>query len=96
MADPVTIALGGKNYAIRPLTLGQLRRVLPAFAKAGNLGQDGIDAAVEIVAAALVRDHAAVKADDIEATVGELSTAVAAIAKLSGLVSAEAPPAGEA
>ncbi len=85
-----TIALGGRSYAIRPLTLGQLRVVLPAFACAARLGAaDGIDAAIDILAAALARDHASLTRDallDLEATPQELASAVARIAELSGLV----------
>lgn len=85
-----TITLGARDYAIRPLTLGQLRVVLPAFAHAAKLGAaDGIDAAVDILAAALARDHASLTRDallDLEATPHELASAVARIAELSGLV----------
>lgn len=85
-----TITLGGRDYAIRPLTLGQLRVVLPAFARAARLNAaDGIDAAVDILAAALARDYRDLTRDallDLEATPHELASAVACIAELSGLV----------
>lgn len=85
-----TITLGARDYAIRPLTLGQLRVVLPAFARAAKLNAaDGIDAAIDILAAALARDHASLTCDallEFEATPHELASAVARIAELSGLV----------
>jgi len=85
-----TITLGNRSYTIRPLTLGQLRVVLPAFARAAKLNAaDGIDAAIDILAAALARDHASLDRDallEIEATPAELASAVAHIAALSGLV----------
>lgn len=94
-----TVFLGGRGYAIRPLTLGQLRRVLPAFARAAGLADEpAIDASIDIVAAALERDHPALTRDTllgIEMRPAELIAAVDAIARLSGLV-AEAPAAGDA
>lgn len=91
-----TITLGARSYSIRPLTLGQLRGVLPAFARAAKLSAaDGIDAAIDILAAALARDHAALTRDallDVEATPTELAAAVAQIAELSGLVPKDGAP----
>ena len=85
-----TITLGARGYSIRPLTLGQLRVVLPAFARAARLSAaDGIDAAIDILAAALARDHASLHRDallEMEATPHELAAAIAQIAELSGLV----------
>jgi hypothetical protein len=50
----ITVTLGARSYTIRPLTLGQLRDVLPAFARAARLNAaEGIDAAIDILAAAL-------------------------------------------
>ncbi len=98
MTEPAIIRLGGIGYAVRPLTLRQLRSVLPAFARAGAIGaEDGVDAAIEILAAALSRDHPEVTRDallDIEASVQELAVAVTVVAQLSGLVSPGEAPAG--
>jgi hypothetical protein len=94
-----TITLGGRRFALRPLTLGQLRRVLPAFARAAGLAQEeAIDAAIDILAAALERDHAAMTRDvllDTELRPVELIAAVDAIARLSGLVAEEGAGSGE-
>ena len=94
-----TIALGGRRFALRPLTLGQLRRVLPAFARAAGLANEAaIDAAIDIIAAALERDHPAMTRDvllDIELRPVELIAAVDAIARLSGLVAEEGAGLGE-
>ncbi|MDE2166539.1 MAG: hypothetical protein KGJ66_09410 [Alphaproteobacteria bacterium] len=85
-----TITLGSCDYAVRPLTLGQLRVVLPAFARAAKLNAaDGIDAAIDILAAALARDHRDLTRDallELEMLPAELAVAVARIAELSGLV----------
>lgn len=97
--NDATIALGGRDYAIRPLTLGQLRVVLPAFARAAKLNAaDGIDAAIDILAAALARDHRDLTRDallELEMLPAELAAAVAQIAALSGLVPKDANQMGE-
>lgn len=94
-----TIRLGGTDYTIRPLTLKQLRGVLPAFGRAGGLDAEAsIDAAIDVVLAALARDYATVTRDmllDTETSVAEFGTAVATIAKLSGLITAEPVKPGE-
>ena len=94
-----SITLAGRGFAIRPLTLGQLRDVLPAFARAAGLAkEESIDAAIDILAAALSRDHAALTRDALlalEIRPAELVAAVDAIARLSGLVEEGAEP-GEA
>jgi len=98
MTVPVTITLGGAAFAVRPLTLRQFRGVLPAFARAGATGaEDGVDAAVEIIAAALSRDHPEMTREallDREASVQELAEAVTAVARLSGLVAVGEAQAG--
>jgi hypothetical protein len=94
-----TLILGGRGYALRPLTLGQLRGVLPAFARAAGLAQEeAIDAAIDILAAALTRDHPAMTRDallGIEMRPAELTAAIDAIARLSGLVAEEGAPSGD-
>jgi hypothetical protein len=95
-----TITLGGRRFALRPLTLGQLRSVLPAFARAAGLAnEEAIDAAIDIIAAALERDHPAFDRDallGIEMRPAELIAAVDTIARLSGLVAEEPGPLGQA
>jgi hypothetical protein len=95
-----TITIAGQRFTLRPLTLGQLRVVLPAFARAAGLAnEDAIDAAIDILAAALSRDapemsRAALLAAEVLPS--ELIAAVDAIARLSGLVQQGDPPTGEA
>src|SRR5258708_23454107 len=90
-----SIPLGGREFIVRPLTLGQLRPVLDALdAVAGNSGGALIDGAVRIVHAGLAGNHPELRIDDIldlEATIDELNAAVAAILRRAGLV-----PVGEA
>lgn len=99
--DKDTIVVGGRKFALRPLTLGQLRRILPAFARAAGLAtEEAVDAAIDILAAVLSRDapemtRAALLA--VEMLPAELVAAVDAVARLSGLVAQEeARPPGEA
>jgi hypothetical protein len=94
-----TITLGGRRFALRPLTLGQLRRVLPAFARAAGLAnEEAIDAAIDIIAAGLERDHPAMTRDTLlgfEMRPVDLIASVDAIARLSGLVAEEGGTSGE-
>ncbi|MGH6799144.1 MAG: hypothetical protein ACREDI_12270 [Roseiarcus sp.] len=89
-AREAAIALGGRNFTVRPLTLRQLRTILPAFGRAAQLtAEAGVDAAIDIIASALARDHAALTRDallDMEVMPSELAGAIGVIAKLSGLV----------
>jgi hypothetical protein len=54
--------MGGKDWTVPPLTLGQLRRFLPKIRSmttidASGLTDDQIDTMAEVVAAALVRNY---------------------------------------
>ncbi|HKT18011.1 MAG TPA: hypothetical protein VJR47_08220 [Stellaceae bacterium] len=94
---PITLA--GRSFTLRPLTLGQLRVILPAFARAAGLArEEAVDAAIDILAAALSRDAPEITRATLlgwEMLPAELIAAVDAIARLSGLVQQEAQP-GEA
>jgi hypothetical protein len=90
-----TIALGGRQFEIRPLKLGQLRHLLDALdGMTGKSGGALIEAATQIVVAGLAPAHPDLTHEavlDLEATVDELNAAVAAILQVAGL-----KPAGEA
>ena len=90
-----TIRLGAREFALRPLTLGQLRHLLDALdMMAGKSGGALIDAAAQVVTAGLAAAHPDLAADIVlgcEASLAELNTAVAAILSMAGL-----HPAGEA
>ncbi len=85
-----TIRISAREFALRPLTLGQLREILPAFARAAGLAkEEAIDAAIDILAAALSRDAPEMTRDallDAEMLPSELVAAIDTIARLSGLV----------
>jgi hypothetical protein len=90
-----TIALGGTNYAVPPLRLGQLRLLLDALEEmAGKSGGGMVEAAAKIIHAGLLQSNPALTLDDVmalPATLDELTSAVAAIIRVAGL-----KPAGEA
>src|SRR5947199_3383271 len=94
-----TITLGGRDFALRPLTLGQLRHLLDALdAMAGASGGGLIDAAAKLVAAGLAASHPELTVEavlDCAASLSELNAAVAAILRLAGLHPKELDP-GEA
>ncbi len=94
MSDTVT--LGGRQFELRPLKLGQLRHLLDALeAMAGKSGGGLIEAAARVVTAGLAPLHPDLSAEavlDLEATVAELNAAVAAILRVAGLQAKEADP----
>jgi hypothetical protein len=93
------IRLGGREFALRPLTLGQLRHLLDALdAMAGASGGGLIDAAAKLVAAGLAAAHPELTVEamlDCTASLSELNAAVAAILQMAGLHPKELDP-GEA
>ena len=88
-----TVTLGGRQFAIRPLKLGQLRHLLDALEDMyGKSAGALIEGAAKVVAAGLGAadpqlDVAAVL--ELEATVYELNAAVAAILHIAGLKPAD-------
>lgn len=90
-----TIRLGGREFALRPLRLGQLREVVDALDRmAGKTGGALIDAAAELIAAGLAPAHPEIDAPavlELEASLDELNAAVAAVLRIAGL-----QPVGEA
>ena len=90
-----TIRLGGREFALRPLTLGQLRHLLDALDEmAGASGGALIDAAAKLVKTGLAAAHPDLTVEAVlncAASLPELNAAVAAILQMAGL-----HPAGEA
>jgi len=102
MTDTAEIRLGGRTYAVRPLTFRQLREIEDALGrafKAGPLTRIDFDAAVDILAAALGRVDPAMTREailDLEGTKVEIVVATRAVLRLSGYVEREANQLGEA
>src|ERR1051325_1591209 len=90
-----TIRLGGRDFTLRPPTLGQLRHLLHALAAIpGASGGALSDAAARLVAAGLAAAHPELTTNtvlDLEASLAELNAAVAAILDCAGLSPKESP-----
>jgi hypothetical protein len=70
MIPGVTIPLGGRDWIVPPLTLGQLRRLMPKVRQLteidASMGEMQIGVLVEIIAAALQRNYPDATADMVE------------------------------
>jgi len=88
-----SISLGGRDFAIRPLKLGQLRHLLDALDDmTGRSGGALIEAAAKVVTAGLLPAHPELAPEavlDLEATLDQLNAAVAAILRVAGLTPME-------
>src|SRR5260370_35748710 len=88
-----SIALGGRDFEVRPLKLGQLRHLLDALDEmTGKSGGALIEAAAKVVIAGLAPAQPDLAPDavlDLEATLEELNAAVAAILRIAGLTPVE-------
>jgi len=84
-----SITLGGRDFVVRPLKLGQLHHLLDALDEmTGKSGGALIEAAVKVVTAGLAPAQPGLTTDavlDLEATLEELNAAVAAILRSAGL-----------
>jgi hypothetical protein len=94
------ITLGSREFAIEPLKLGQLRGLLDALDDlSGKTGGAVIDAAARVIQAGLARAMPELTLDavlELEATMDEVTAAVAAILGAAGLSRPEGGPPGEA
>jgi len=83
------ISLGGRDFTIEPLKLGQLRALLDALDDlSGKTGGAVVDAAARVIQAGLVRAMPEMSFDDVlelEATMDEVTAAVAVILGVAGL-----------
>lgn len=70
MLPGVAITMGGQEWVVPPLTLGQLRRLLPKVRQlseiGAQMGETQIGVLVEIVAAALQRNYPELAAEAVE------------------------------
>jgi len=70
MIPGVAVAMGGQDWLIPPLTLGQLRRLMPKVRQlteiGASMGEAQVGVLVEIVAAALQRNYPDVTAEMVE------------------------------
>jgi len=91
MIPGVTISLGGRDWIVPPLTLGQLRRLMPKVRQLteidASMGEVQIGVLVEIIAAALQRNYPNATADTVEdlLDLGNAGTVLNAVLTGSGL-----------
>ena len=91
MLPGVTIAMGGRDWLVPPLTLGQLRRLMPKVRQlteiGASMGETQIGVLVEIVAAALQRNYPEATAEMVEnlLDLGNASAVLNAVLTGSGL-----------
>ncbi|MGH7044932.1 MAG: hypothetical protein ACREE2_00910 [Stellaceae bacterium] len=101
MIPGVMVAMGGQQWTIPPLTLGQLRRLMPKVRKlteiGAQMGETQIIVLVEIVTAALQRNYPDMTVETVEGLLdlGNAGTVLNAVLTGSGLRTRELPP-GEA
>ena len=91
MLPGVTIAMGGRDWQVPPLTLGQLRRLMPKVRQltdiGASMGEVQIAVLVEIVATALQRNYPDATAEMVEnlLDLGNASAVLNAVLTGSGL-----------
>lgn len=70
MIPGITIQMGGQDWIVPPLTLGQLRRLMPKVRDmtqiGANMDEAQITTLVELVTAALIRNYPEVTEDRVE------------------------------
>ena len=92
MIPGVKISMGGRDWVVPPLTLGQMRRLLPQLQRLNqvgpDMGLDEIDVIVELVTAALGRNYPEVTAAAVAELLdlGNAAGVVHAILTGSGLM----------
>jgi hypothetical protein len=91
MIPGVTITMGGRDWLVPPLTLGQLRRLMPRVRQLteidASMGEVQIGVLVEIVTAALQRNYPDATAETVEnlLDLGNAGTVLNAVLTGSGL-----------
>ncbi len=89
MSKDDKITLGGREFPVAPLTLGQLRQAGPAFTRIGIDTPEGMGAQSTIIYLAMHAADPKVAPADVDAIVGvtfpELKKAVEIVAKLMGV-----------
>ncbi len=95
--QPAEIALGGRRWSVRPLTVAQVQAIEPLLYQAES-AQGTVAAAVAIVRIALGRDdpQAAADLDGMEAGAPEIAAALATVLRLGGFIAGGDDLLGEA
>jgi hypothetical protein len=101
MIPGVAVEMNGEEWVVPPLTLGQLRRLMPKLRQltqiGAAMGEEQIAVLVEIVSAALQRNYPDLTSEDVERLLdlGNASRVLNAVLTGSGLRPG-GPPVGEA
>jgi hypothetical protein len=89
MSNDQTITLGGREFPVAPLTLGQLRQAGPAFTRIGIDTPEGMGAQSTIIYLAMHAANPKVTPAEVDGIVGvtfpELKQAVEVVARLMGV-----------
>ena len=91
MIPGVAVAMGGQDWIVPPLTLGQLRRLMPKIRQlteiGASMGEAQINVLIDIVAAALQRNYPEITPDKVEnlLDLGNASAVLNAVLTGSGL-----------
>jgi len=91
MVPGVAVAMGGQDWIVPPLTLGQLRRLMPKVRQLTeigvSMGEAQINVLIDIVAAALQRNYPEMTPDKVEnlLDLGNASAVLNAVLTGSGL-----------
>lgn len=91
MIPGIEIAMGGQEWLVPPLTLGQLRRLMPKVQQLAeidaSMGEAQVGILVEIVAAALQRNYPDVTPETVESLLdlGNAGAVLNAVLTGSGL-----------
>jgi hypothetical protein len=91
MVPGVTVAMGGRDWIVPSLTLGQLRRLMPKVRQlteiGASMGEPQISVLVDIVTAALQRNYPEMTTDQVEnfLDLGNASAVLNAVLTGSGL-----------
>ena len=91
MIPGVAVAMGGQDWIVPPLTLGQLRRLMPKLRQlteiGASMGETQINVLIDIVTAALQRNYPETTPDKVEnlLDLGNASTVLNAVLTGSGL-----------
>ncbi|HEX3884745.1 MAG TPA: hypothetical protein VHW66_18980 [Stellaceae bacterium] len=103
MEDPI-IHLGDKEFVVEALTLRQMKRLMVQLTMLSGINPSGpefLDAAVQIIAAAIDKKHPEMTADgilDMNATLEQVNQAVSIVLRTAGLAQdgaqGEAAPVG--
>ena len=93
--DGITLKLGGEEYIVPPLSLGQVKRLFPVIEKMQSAGDtlDKFSSLVAIAHAALSRNYPELKFEEVEELVdmGNFKKVMDAVMGASGFLRGEAP-----